>query len=194
MLFIGEKVGMVHAKEIHGPRPVRFSEVDIAVDPLEGTNLCATGSPNAIAVLAASNRGGLLHAPDLYMEKLVVGPSSREHVSLDAPVHENLKAIASCLGRAVEDLVVVVLDRPRRIDVVYGEEGPFRHLENHWIFHPTETGCVVEFYLDFEFRSRILQRLIGVLFHEAVRRMVGAFEARAKRLYGPPAGRESLAT
>jgi len=88
----------------------------------------------------------------------------------------------------------VVLDRPRRIDVVYGEEGPFRHLENHWIFHPTETGCVVEFYLDFEFRSRILQRLIGVLFHEAVRRMVGAFEARAKRLYGPPAGRESLAT
>jgi len=88
----------------------------------------------------------------------------------------------------------VVLDRPRRIDVVYGEEGPFRHLENHWIFQPTETGCIVEFYLDFEFRSRMLQRLIGVLFHEAVRRMVGAFEARAKRLYGPATGRESLAT
>jgi fructose-1,6-bisphosphatase class II len=87
--------------------------VDIAVDPLEGTNLCATGAPNAIAVLAASNRGGLLHAPDLYMEKLVVGPSSKDHVSLDAPVHENLKAIADCLGRSVEDLVVIVLDRPR---------------------------------------------------------------------------------
>ncbi|MGE5146561.1 MAG: type II toxin-antitoxin system RatA family toxin, partial [Candidatus Eiseniibacteriota bacterium] len=69
----------------------------------------------------------------------------------------------------------VVLDRPNRIDVVYAEEGPFRHLENHWIFHPTEKGCVVEFYLDFEFRSRMLQRLIGMLFHEAVRRMVGAF-------------------
>jgi fructose-1,6-bisphosphatase class II len=113
MLFIGEKVGMVHAKQISGPRPVRFAEVDIAVDPLEGTNLCATGAPNALAVLAASSKGGLLHAPDLYMEKLVVGPSSKDHVSLDAPVHENLKAIARCLGRAVEDLVVIVLDRPR---------------------------------------------------------------------------------
>ncbi len=70
---------------------MRFTEVDIAVDPLEGTNLCATGAPNAIAVLAASERGGLLHAPDLYMEKLVVGPSSKDAVSLDAPVHENLE-------------------------------------------------------------------------------------------------------
>ncbi len=113
MLFIGEKVGMVHAKDVQGPRPVRFAEVDIAVDPLEGTNLCATGAANAIAVLAASDRGGLLHAPDLYMEKLVVGPSSKDHVSLDAPVHENLQAIARCLGRSVEDLVVIVLDRPR---------------------------------------------------------------------------------
>src|SRR5581483_515330 len=113
MLFIGEKVGMVHAKEVRGPRPVRFAEVDIAVDPLEGTNLCATGAANAIAVLAAADRGGLLHAPDLYMEKLVVGPTSKNHVSLDAPVHENLKAIARCLGRSVEDLVVVVLERPR---------------------------------------------------------------------------------
>jgi fructose-1,6-bisphosphatase II len=113
MLYIGEKVGMVNAKTIDGPRPARYDEVDIAVDPLEGTNLCATGAANAIAVLAASNRGGLLHAPDLYMEKLVVGPSSKDHVSLDAPVHENLKAIARCLGRKVEDLVVVVLDRER---------------------------------------------------------------------------------
>src|SRR6202163_2360746 len=113
MLYIGEKVGMVNAKEINGPGPVRYTEVDIAVDPLEGTNLCATGAANAIAVLAASNKGGLLHAPDLYMEKLVVGPSSKDKVSLDAPVHENLKAIASSLGRSVEDLVVVVLDRDR---------------------------------------------------------------------------------
>jgi fructose-1,6-bisphosphatase II len=103
MLYIGEKVGM----------GVRFTEVDIAVDPLEGTNLCATGAPNAIAVLAASNRGGLLHAPDLYMEKLVVGPSSKNAVNLDAPVHDNLKGIARSLGRAVEDLVVIVLERPR---------------------------------------------------------------------------------
>jgi fructose-1,6-bisphosphatase class II len=113
MLFIGEKVGMVNAHELNGPRPVRYDEVDIAVDPLEGTNLCATGAPNAIAVLAVSNKGGLLHAPDLYMEKLVVGPSSKDAVSLDAPVAENLEAIAGALGRRVEDLVVIVLDRPR---------------------------------------------------------------------------------
>ena len=103
MLFIGEKVGMGG----------QYPDVDIAVDPLEGTNLCATGAPNAIAVLAAAERGGLLHAPDLYMEKLVVGPSSKDAVSLDATVEENLNAIAKCLGRDVEDLVVTVLDRER---------------------------------------------------------------------------------
>ena len=110
MLFIGEKVGIAahdSAKAVGVPK------VDIAVDPLEGTNLCATGAPNAIAVLAASENGGLLHAPDLYMEKLVVGPSSKHAVSLDAPVSENLRAIARCLNRDVEDLVVIVLDRPR---------------------------------------------------------------------------------
>src|ERR1051325_3103082 len=90
MLYIGEKVGMIHNQNLTGPKPVRFAEVDIAGDTLEGTNLCATGAPNAIAVLAASERGGLLHAPDLYMEKLVVGPSSKNDVNLDAPVHENL--------------------------------------------------------------------------------------------------------
>lgn len=101
MLYIGEKVGR------GGPA------VDIAVDPLEGTNLCATGAPNAIAVLAASERGGLLHAPDIYMDKLVVGPSSRGKVDINAPVEDNLKAIAKELGRDVHDLVVIVLDRPR---------------------------------------------------------------------------------
>src|SRR5437773_7010777 len=113
MLYIGERVGMVHAKDIAGPRPVRYTEVDIAVDPLEGTNLCATGAANAIAVLAASERGGLLHAPDIYMEKLVVGPSSRDAVNIDAPVRDNLAAIAKALERQMEDLVVIVLDRPR---------------------------------------------------------------------------------
>jgi fructose-1,6-bisphosphatase class II len=112
MLYIGEKVGMAHLRAPDGAAG-SFPQVDIAVDPLEGTNLCATGAPNAIAVLAVSNRGGLLHAPDLYMEKLVVGPSSKDSVSLDAPVHQNLKAIAGCLGRSVEDLVVVVLERER---------------------------------------------------------------------------------
>jgi fructose-1,6-bisphosphatase II len=111
MLYIGEKVGLAHAKAGNGGG--RYQAVDIAVDPLEGTNLCATGAPNAIAVLAAASKGGLLHAPDLYMEKLVVGPTSKDAVSLDAPVEDNLKGIATCLGRKVEDLVVVVLDRER---------------------------------------------------------------------------------
>ncbi|HXM93342.1 MAG TPA: class II fructose-bisphosphatase [Candidatus Dormibacteraeota bacterium] len=108
MLYIGEKVGLA----THAPK-ASFPQVDIAVDPLEGTNLCATGAPNAIAVLAASERGGLLHAPDIYMEKIVVGPSCKGAVDLDAPVAENLKAIAKRLERDVEDLVVIVLDRPR---------------------------------------------------------------------------------
>lgn len=107
MLYIGEKVGA------HSDGSASFPEVDIAVDPLEGTNLCATGSPNAITVLAASEHGGLLNAPDCYMEKLVVGPSCKDVVELDAPVRYNLKAIAQALGRKVEDLVVMVLDRPR---------------------------------------------------------------------------------
>src|SRR5437667_9114279 len=100
------------------PRPARNAAFDIAGDPLEGTNLCPTGAPNAIAVLAASERAALLHAPDLYMEKLVVGPTSKDHVSLDAPVAENLKAIAKALGRDVDDLVVIVLDRPRHEQLI----------------------------------------------------------------------------
>ena len=111
MLYIGEKVGMAN-KSSNGDGD-SYPAVDIAVDPLEGTNLCATGASNALAVLAASEGGGLLHAPDLYMEKLIVGPSSRDVVDLDAPVRFNLRAIAQSLGRRVEDLVVIVLDRPR---------------------------------------------------------------------------------
>lgn len=107
MLFIGEKVGQ-GASGVTG-----LPEVDIAVDPLEGTNLCALGEPDAIAVLAAAPKGGMLHAPDLYMEKLVVGPRSKHAVSLDRPVRDNLKSIAKALDRSVNDLVIIVLDRPR---------------------------------------------------------------------------------
>jgi fructose-1,6-bisphosphatase II / sedoheptulose-1,7-bisphosphatase len=115
MLYIGEKVGLANGDRSDGGA---YESIDIAVDPLEGTNLCATGAPNAIAVLAASEQGGLLHAPDLYMEKLVVGPQSKDHVDLDAPVKFNLRAIAQSLGRKVEDLVVVVLDRPRHEQLI----------------------------------------------------------------------------
>jgi fructose-1,6-bisphosphatase II len=106
MLYIGERVGAMAG--CGAPRTV-----DIAVDPLEGTNLCATGGAGAITVLAASERGGLLHAPDCYMEKIVVGPAAKGAVDLDAPVKQNLKAIARRLQRGVDDLVIVVLDRPR---------------------------------------------------------------------------------
>lgn len=105
MLYIGEKVGNSNS----GKAVV----VDIAVDPLEGTNLCATGAAGAITVLAASEKGGLLHAPDCYMEKIIVGPAAKGAVDLDAPVKQNLKSIARRLQRGVDDLVVVVLDRPR---------------------------------------------------------------------------------
>lgn len=112
MLYIGERVG----QGAHGK--TGLPEVDIAVDPLEGTNLCATGAANAIAVLAASNRGGLLNAPDLYMEKIIVGPRSRQVVGLDRSPTENLKSIAKALERKVEDLVIMVLDRPRHESLI----------------------------------------------------------------------------
>src|SRR4026209_2174451 len=111
MLYIGEEVGggFGVGEEMAGSCP----EVDIAVDPLEGTNLCALGANNAIAVLAAAERGGLLNAPDIYMDKIVVGPSSRGVVDIDAPVKDNLKNIARRLGRDIEDLTVIVLERTR---------------------------------------------------------------------------------
>ena len=109
MLFVGEEVGS--GKE-GAPR------IDIAVDPLEGTNLCATGAPDATAVLAAAERGGLLHAPDCYMDKIIVGPTARGRVHLDAPVAENLRNIAKAFEREVDDLTIVVLDRPRHAQLI----------------------------------------------------------------------------
>ena len=110
MLFIGEEVGEGFHADVDAED---FPEVDIAVDPLEGTNLCALGANNAIAVLAASERGGLLNAPDIYMDKIVVGPSCRGAIDIDAPVRDNLKTIARKLSRDIEDLTVMVLDRSR---------------------------------------------------------------------------------
>jgi len=81
----------------------------------------------------------------------------------------------------------VTLNRPERIDVAYSE-GPFKYLNNHWIFLPqAEGGCMIDFFVDFEFHSRMLQKVIAVLFNEAVKRMVSAFEKRARDLYGAPA-------
>jgi len=111
MLYVGEQVGALRGQP-------GAPGVDIAVDPLEGTNLCATGSSDSISVLAAAERGGLLHAPDVYMDKIVVGPTARGAVHIDAPVPENLRNIAGAFGRKVSDLTIVVLDRPRHEQLI----------------------------------------------------------------------------
>jgi len=107
MLYIGERVG--DPSSAVGDAPA----IDIAVDPLEGTNLVAHGQAGSITVLAASERGGLLNAPDCYMEKLCVGPVVAGRVDITAPPAENLRRIATALGRAVNDITVVILERPR---------------------------------------------------------------------------------
>lgn len=109
MLYIGEKVGMGDMKD---------PEVDIAVDPLEGTNLCAYGRPNALSVIAIAERGNLLHAPDSYMAKIAVGPAAKGVIDLDKSPTENLKAIADAKGVYVEDLTAVVLERDRHADLI----------------------------------------------------------------------------
>jgi len=101
MLYIGEKVGM------GGP------QVDIALDPLEGTTICANGAPNALAVIAMAERGNFLHCPDTYMDKIAVGPIGKGVVDLDKSTSENLNALAEAKGERVEDLTVIILYRPR---------------------------------------------------------------------------------
>ena len=107
MLYIGERVGT-------GGEPC----VDVAVDPLEGTNLVAKGLPNALSVVAVAPRGCLLHAPDIYMDKIAVGPKARGCIDLDAPVEENLKAVARALERDVRDLTAIILDRERHVELI----------------------------------------------------------------------------
>ncbi|AHF08290.1 class II fructose-bisphosphatase [Desulfitobacterium metallireducens] len=102
MLYIGERVGSGEAPEL-----------DVAVDPLEGTNSCAKGLAGAIAVMAIAEKGGLLHAPDMYMDKIAVGPAAKGKINIDAPVKENLSNVAEALGKNINDLTVVIMDRPR---------------------------------------------------------------------------------
>jgi fructose-1,6-bisphosphatase II len=109
MLYIGESVG----RSIPGQ-----PEIDIAVDPLEGTNLVAHGNANAITVIAASEKGGLLNAPDTYLEKLCVGPDVAGKVDIRLTPKENLDRIATILGRKVADLTVVILDRERHAGLI----------------------------------------------------------------------------
>lgn len=112
VIFNGELVGGAEPED--APRAV-----DLAVIPLEGTHQCATGSPGAVNVMAATERGGLLEVPDVSMEKIVVGPTARGVIHIDAPVPENLRNIARAFGREVSDLTVVVLDRPRHRQLIH---------------------------------------------------------------------------
>ncbi|PRX35783.1 fructose-1,6-bisphosphatase II [Orenia metallireducens] len=104
MLYIGEKIGT---------RAGEVPKVDIAVDPLEGTTIIAEGRPNALSVLAVASHGSLLHAPDMYMDKIAVGPDAKGAIDIDASVEENIKAVAKAKGKAIEDITVVILDKPR---------------------------------------------------------------------------------
>ncbi len=107
MLYIDEKVGNALSPE-----------VDVAVDPLEGTNILAKGLPNAMSVIAIADRGNLLHAPDMYMEKLAVGPRSAGKVCLDAPIEETLKIVAEANNKRVQECVVMILERPRHKELI----------------------------------------------------------------------------
>lgn len=108
MLYIGEKLGQ-------GVAPL----VDVAVDPLEGTNIVAKGTWNAISVIAIADRGNLLHAPDMYMEKIAVGPRAVGKVDINASVEDNLKAVAQANGKDMSDLVAIVLDRDRHQTLIH---------------------------------------------------------------------------
>jgi fructose-1,6-bisphosphatase II / sedoheptulose-1,7-bisphosphatase len=108
MLYIGEEVGT-------GEGP----EVDIAVDPLEGTTICAKGMPNALAVLAIAERGGLLNAPDMYMNKIAIGPGYPDGIiDLDAPPAETINALAKAKGERVSEITACILDRPRHAELI----------------------------------------------------------------------------
>ncbi|MFT4415363.1 class II fructose-bisphosphatase [Fredinandcohnia humi] len=107
MLYIGEKLGTGY-----GPR------VDVAVDPLEGTNILASGGWNALSVLAVADNGNLLHAPDMYMEKIAVGPEAVGLIDINAPIIDNLKAVARAKNKDIEDVVATVLNRPRHDHII----------------------------------------------------------------------------
>lgn len=119
MLYIGEEVGIC-TQENAGAfcNPDELVEIDIAVDPCEGTNLVAYGQNGSMAVLAISEKGGLFAAPDFYMKKLAAPPVAKGHVDINKSATENLQILSDCMGRSVEDLVVVVMDRPRHKDLI----------------------------------------------------------------------------
>ena len=119
MLYIGEEVGICTQEDAKNVcNPEELIEIDIAVDPCEGTNLVAYGQNGSMAVLAISEKGGLFAAPDFYMKKLAAPPAAKGHVDINKSATENLQILGDCLERSVEELVVVVMDRPRHKELI----------------------------------------------------------------------------
>lgn len=119
MLYIGEEVGICTREDAKDfCNPDELVEIDIAVDPCEGTNLVAYGQPGSMAVLAISEKGGLFAAPDFYMKKLAAPAVAAGHVDINKSATENLKILSECMSRSIEELVVVVMDRPRHKELI----------------------------------------------------------------------------
>ncbi|MFO5439187.1 MAG: class II fructose-bisphosphatase, partial [Dolichospermum sp.] len=119
MLYIGEEVGICTREDAKNfCNPDELMEIDIAVDPCEGTNLVAYGQPGSMAVLAISEKGGLFAAPDFYMKKLAAPPAAKGKVDINKSATENLKILSECLGRSIEELVVIVMKRERHNDLI----------------------------------------------------------------------------
>lgn len=167
MLYIGEKIGDGQGEP-----------VDIAVDPVEGTNLVAKGLPGAIAVMAVAPQGCLLHAPDMYMEKIVTGPAGRGVVSLDAPIEDNLRALAGRLDKPIGDVTVVLLDRPRhqeKIDRIRGVGARIRLITDGDV-SPALAACVPDSGIDMVLGSGGAPE--GVLAAAAVKCLGGEMQGR----------------
>jgi fructose-1,6-bisphosphatase class II len=169
MLYIGERVGTTSEE---------FPEVDIAVDPLEGTNLCAEGGPGALAVLAVAAKGHLLNAPDTYMEKIATGPDGIGVVSLRKTPTENLRALAQAKGRRISDITVVVLERDRHrslVDELRGA-GARVHLISDGDVAPAIATCLPDSGIDMVCGTGGAPE--GVLSAAALHCLGGCFEGR----------------
>ncbi len=167
MLYIGEKIGDGQGEQ-----------VDIAVDPVEGTNLVAKGLPGAIAVMAVAPAGCLLHAPDMYMEKIITGPAGRGVVALDAPIEENLAALAEKLNKSVTDITVVLLDRDRHravIDRIRNVGARIRLISDGDV-SPAVAACIPDSGIDMLLGSGGAPE--GVLAAAAVKCLGGEMQAR----------------
>ncbi len=171
MLYIGEKVG---------PNDDSLPEVDIAVDPLEGTNLCAEGAPGALAVLAVAQRGGLLNAPDTYMEKIATGPLGHGVVSLQKSPTENVRALAVAKGCKVSEISVVVLERDRHQALIaeLRSAGARVFLVSDGDVAPAVATCMPESSIDMVYGTGGAPE--GVLAASALKCMGGCFQGRLR--------------